>query len=211
MGLQRWYDETILPRLVTLACSHDDIADLRREVVPHARGRVLEIGVGGGLNQPFYNSEAITSFAGIDPNPTLLGAARRRAGANGWTSDIRGGRAEDIPFPDGGFDTVVCTFTLCSVDDHAGALAEMRRVLDPAGRLLFLEHGRAPDPALQRWQDRIEPVWKRLAGNCHLTREIGPALRRAGFEVEPLGRTYLEGAPRWAGWVEWGAARRAGV
>ncbi len=118
---------------------------------------------------------------------------------------------ENIPFRDATFDTVVCTFTLCSVDDPAQVMSEMRRILRPGGRLLFLEHGRAPDADVARWQDRIEPVWKRMAGNCHLTRPIGAALRGAGFEVEPLGQGYLPKAPKFAAWNEWGIARKAGL
>jgi SAM-dependent methyltransferase len=133
------------------------------------------------------------------------------ARAKGWETDIRHGVGEDIPFQDGSFDTVVCTYTLCSVADQPRAIAEMRRILRPGGQLLFLEHGRAPDSGPRKWQRRIEPVWKRLAGNCHLTRQVGAALRGGGFADEPLGQCYLPGAPRWAGWMEWGVGRKAGV
>ncbi|MEC7889877.1 MAG: class I SAM-dependent methyltransferase, partial [Pseudomonadota bacterium] len=122
---------------------------------------------------------------------------------------IRQGVGEDIPFPDGSFDTVVCTYTLCSVDDPTSVLSELRRILAQNGRLLFLEHGRAPDAAVARWQELIEPVWKPLAGGCHLTRPIGSALRAAGFAVEPLGQAYLKKAPKVMGWMEWGVARKA--
>ena len=211
MGLGSWYENKVVPKIVGCGCGTPEVAALRRHVVPLAQGRVLEIGVGGGFNQALYDTDRITFFAGIDPNATLLDQARDRARANGWASEIRQGKAEAIPFPDTQFDTVVCTYTLCSVDNQAKALAEMRRVLKPGGRLLFLEHGRAPDAAPQKWQRRIEPVWKRTMGNCHLTREIGPALRRAGFDVEPMGQEYFPKAPRWAGWMEWGSARRAGA
>lgn len=211
MGFRDWYDAAIMPRIVKLGCGGEDISQLRARIVPLATGKVLEIGCGGGFNQPFYLPDRVSFFAGIDPSPPLLDASRQRAAANGWESDIREGRAESIPFSESAFDTVVCTYTLCSVDDQAAALAEMRRVLKPGGRLLFLEHGRAPDPGPAKWQQRIEPIWKRAMGNCHLTREIGPALRRAGYEVEPLGQEYFPKAPRWAGWMEWGSARRAGV
>ncbi len=211
MGFAQWYDRAILPKVVALGCGTPEVAELRREVVPLARGAVFELGCGGGFNQALYDSSAVTHFCGIDPNPGLLDAARARAAEKGWQADIRAGKGEAIPFGDGSFDTVVCTYTLCSVDDPARVLAEMRRVLKPDGRLLFLEHGRAPDPGPARWQRRIEPVWKHLAGNCHLTREIGNAIRAAGFEVEPIGRGYFEKAPKWAGWMEWGTARRAGA
>ena len=211
MGFGAWYDTHVLPRIIATGCGNEDVARLRREVVPLACGAVFELGCGGGFNQQLYDPDNITSFAGIDPNASLLDAARSRAGASGLRADIRGGVGENIPFADGAFDTVVCTYTLCSVTDQARVLSELRRVLKPGGRLIYLEHGRAPDPDVARWQRRIEPVWKRLAGNCHLTREIGAALRAAGFEVEPIGQEYFAKAPRWAGWMEWGTARRAGA
>lgn len=211
MGLQSWYDRHLMPRLVTLACSQGQIMKRRSQVVPMATGDVFELGCGGGLNQEFYDKEAVTSFSGIDPHGGLLDGARDRARAKGWDVDIREGKGEAIPFSAGSFDTVVCTFTLCSVDDPAQVLSEMRRVLKPGGRLLFLEHGRAPDPNVQKWQERIEPVWKRIGGGCHLTRPIGSAMRGAGFEVEPLGQGYLPKSPKFAAWNEWGIARKAGV
>ena len=209
--LGKWYDETVLPKVVSLGCGSEDVDELRAEVVPLAKGAVFELGCGGGFNQRHYDAAAVTSFSGIDPNASLLEAARQRARDKGWEADIREGNGEDIPFHDGAFDTVVCTYTLCSVDDPARVLAEMRRVLKPGGRMLFLEHGKAPDPGPAKWQRRIEPVWKHLAGNCHLTREIGHSIRKAGFEIEPIGRRYFEKAPKWAGWMEWGVARRAGA
>lgn len=209
MGLRNWYDRHVMPRLVTAACGQEGIEKRRREVIPLAQGRVFEIGCGGGFNQALYDSDKVTSFAGIDPHAKLLDGARLRALAKGWETDIRQGVGEDIPFADGSFDTVVCTYTLCSVDDPARVLSEIRRILAPSGQLLFLEHGRAPDAAVARWQERIEPVWSPLAGGCHLSRPIGASLRGAGFAVEPLGQAYLKKAPRIMGWMEWGVARKA--
>ncbi|TIX49969.1 class I SAM-dependent methyltransferase [Alteraurantiacibacter aquimixticola] len=211
MGLRNWYDETILPKIVAAGCSSPEVSELRAHVVPLAQGKVFEIGCGGGYNQALYKKDAITQFAGIDPNASLLDTSRKRAEAQGWEADIRQGVGEAIPFPDGSFDTVVCTYTLCSVDDQAKVLSELRRILKPGGRLLYLEHGKAPDPGPAKWQRRIEPVWKKLMGNCHLTREIGAAIRPAGFEVEPIGQEYFEKAPKWAGWIEWGVARKVGA
>ena len=209
MGMKAWYDDHVMPRVITAACGQEGIEKRRRQIVPLARGRVFEIGCGGGLNQALYDADAVTSFSGIDPHAKLLDGARIRARAKGWNVDIRQGVGEDIPFPDGSFDTVVCTYTLCSVDDPTRVLSELRRILAQNGRLLFLEHGRAPDAAVARLQEWIEPVWKPLAGGCHLTRPIGSALRAAGFAVEPLGQAYLKKAPRVMGWMEWGVARKA--
>jgi ubiquinone/menaquinone biosynthesis C-methylase UbiE len=209
VGFRSWYDRTIMPRVITCACGQKEIDRLRAKVVPLAEGEILEIGCGGGLNQRHYDHAKVTSFSGVDPSDELREAAAVRARSRGWGADIRDGVAEDIPFPDERFDTVVCTYTLCSVDDHARAIREMRRVLKPGGRLLFLEHGHAPDAGPAAWQRRIEPVWKNLAGNCHLTRPIGAALASAGFAVEPAGQGYLPHAPRFLGWMEWGTARKA--
>ena len=184
MGIKRFYDAHIMPRMITLACGQKGIEDRRREVVPLAEGRVFELGGGGGLNLALYDPEKVTGFAGIDPHSKLLAGARERARARGWDHDIREGVGEDIPFPDSSFDTAVCTYTLCSVDDPVKVLGELRRILKPRGKLIFLEHGKAPDAGVALWQERIEPVWKPLAGGCHLTRPIGASLRGAGFEVE---------------------------
>lgn len=210
MGVKHWYEETILPKLIDFGCAQDHITKLRAQVVPLAQGRVLEMGCGGGLNQPLYDHQKVTYLAGIDPGTTLLESARTRALEQGWEPDFRNGVGESIPFDDGEFDSVVCTYTLCSVQDQARVMAEMRRVLKPGGRLLYLEHGKAPDPGPQKWQRRIEPVWRPLMGNCHLTREVSNALRGAGYEVDPIGQHYQPKAPQWAGWMEWGTARRAG-
>ncbi|MFA6220455.1 MAG: class I SAM-dependent methyltransferase [Erythrobacter sp.] len=210
MGFKSWYDAHVMPRLITMACGQPAIEERRGTLVPLATGNVFEIGCGGGLNQKFYDTARVTGFSGIDPHERLLEDARAQAAGKGWRVDLRQGVGEAIPFNDGSFDTVVCTYTLCSVTDQAQVLSELRRILKPGGRMLFLEHGKAPDPGVARWQQRIEPLWKPLAGGCHLTRPIGSALRGAGFSVEPLGQAYLEKAPRVLGWMEWGVARKEG-
>lgn len=209
MSFRGWYEKKIMPRLITCACGQKEIDHLRAQIVPLAEGDVLEIGCGGGLNQRHYDHARLASFSGIDPNETLREDARLHANERGWETDIRDGVAEAIPFADARFDTVVCTYTLCSVSDQMRALGEMHRVLKPAGKLLYLEHGRAPDVGPAAWQRRIEPVWKHLAGNCHLTRQVGAAIRVAGFAVEPRGQGYLPNAPRFMGWMEWGVASKA--
>lgn len=208
MGLRNWYEEHVLSRFIKCACGDPKIMELRSKLVPLAEGRVFELGVGGGLNQPFYDTAKVTAFTGIDPGGKLLDYARDAAREKGWEADIRQGRGEAIPFPDGSFDTVVSTYTLCSVENEGQVLSELRRILKPGGRLLYLEHGRAPDPGPARWQRRIEPAWKRVMGNCHLTRPVGSAVGDAGFAVDPLGQQYMPKMPRWAGWMEWGTARR---
>ena len=214
MGLQRWYDAHVVPRVIRKLCGSPVIMDRRAQVVPLASGRVFEIGCGGGLNQRFYDPARVTAFAGIDPGARLLEYARDEARRKGWPgssgADIREGVGEDIPFASGSFDTAVCTFTLCSVADPAGVLSELRRILVPGGRLLFLEHGRSPDAGVARWQDRIEPLWKPLAGGCHLTRPIMSAITQAGFDVAPIGARYAPKMPKFAAWMEWGVATAPG-
>lgn len=202
--IRNWYEEKVLPHLIRCACGDQKIMELRSRLVPLAKGRVFELGVGGGLNQPFYEPQQVTGFAGIDPGGKLLAQAREAAEQKGWEADLRQAPGEAIPFPDDSFDTVVSTYTLCSVDDQAQVLSEMRRILKPGGKFIYLEHGRAPDADVARWQRRIEPLWKRMAGNCHLTRPVEVAVRDAGFEIVPGGARYMPRMPRWAGWMEWG-------
>ncbi len=210
MGLASWYDDHIVPRFIKCACSAPGIMELRAKLVPLAQGNVFEIGCGGGINQQFYDPARVSRYAGIDPSEKGLEYARWEAAKKGWETDIRQGFGEDIPFAADSFDTVVCTYTLCSVADPARVLAEIRRILRPGGKLLFLEHGRAPDVGVAKWQGRIEPVWKRLAGGCHLTRPISAAVADSGLPVTPLGQQYLPKTPRFAGWMEWGEGVKAG-
>ncbi len=209
MGFANWYDEQVVPRLIKCACSSPAIAALRAKVVPLASGSVFEIGCGGGLNQQFYDPATVTSYAGLDPSGRGLDFARAEASRKGWSADIRQGFGEAIPFTDASFDCVVCTFTLCSVASPDKTLSELRRILKPGGRLLYAEHGRSPDVPVQKWQDRIEPVWKRMAGGCHLTRPVSGTIMANGFKSMSNGERYAPKTPRWAGWMEWGEAVKA--
>ena len=209
MGLANWYDEHVVPRFIKCACSSPAIMQVRDKVVPLASGAVFELGCGGGINQAFYDPAKVTSYAGMDPSAKGLEYTREAAQAQGRDADIREGVGEAIPFGDASFDCVVCTFTLCSVGDPGQVLRELHRVLRLGGRLLYAEHGRAPDAGVAKWQNRIEPVWKRLAGGCHLTRPVGASIAAGGFAMQPLGARYAPKTPRWAGWIEWGEAVKA--
>ena len=191
-----WWERHGVPRLIKCACSQGQIMKVRSKVVPHACGDVLELGCGGGINMEFYNPARVTSFTGLDPSPELLAMSRAAAQARGMAADIQGGVGEAMPFESGRFDTVVTTFTLCSVADQAAVLAEIRRVLKPGGTALFLEHGAAPDADVAKWQRRIEPVWKRIGGNCHLTRPISGAYEQAGFAVDRQAAAYIPKTPK---------------
>lgn len=202
-----WWERHGVPRLIGFCCAQPQIMKARSRIVPQADGDVLELGCGGGINMEFYDPSRITSYAGLDPSPQLLDRSKEAAQARGMAADIRGGIGEAMPFDDAQFDTILVTFTLCSVQDQAQVLAEMRRVLRPGGKALFLEHGGAPDAGVAKWQRRIEPLWKRIGGNCHLTRPISQAYERAGFSVDRQGAAYMPKTPRPFGWVEYGAAR----
>lgn len=200
------YDRFILPRLLGCACSASPIMRQRAKVVPKAQGRVLELGVGMGLNLSFYDPDRVSSVVGVDPAPELRAAALAAPRDPRLAVTVEDGTAEALPFEDASFDTVVCTFTLCSVCTPAAALAQARRVLKPGGTLLFCEHGLAPDPGVAKWQRRIEPVWKRIAGGCHLTRPIATAIAAAGFGLQQVESMYVPKTPKFAAWNEWGAA-----
>lgn len=200
------YDRYILPRFLRCACSAPGITKQRTKVVPQAEGRVLELGIGMGLNLPFYDPAKVESVTGVDPTPELRAIAEAAPRDPRLSVKVEDGTAEALPFADHSFDCVVCTFTLCSVQDPTAALSEARRVLKPGGRFLYCEHGLAPDADVVKWQRRIEPVWKRLAGGCHLTRPITSAIAASGFKVTRQDSMYIPKAPRFAGWSEWGTA-----
>jgi SAM-dependent methyltransferase len=202
-----FYERHVLPHLISCACGARPIQRQRAKVVPSASGQVLELGIGSGLNLAFYDPDRVASVIGVDPSDELRAKARAAPRPAGLKVEILDGQAERLPFDTASFDTIVCTFTLCSVGSPASALAEARRVLKPDGRLLFSEHGLAPDLSVQRWHRRLEPVWKRLAGGCHLTRPVAGSIEQAGFAIESVETMYLPGAPRAMGWSEWGCAR----
>jgi ubiquinone/menaquinone biosynthesis C-methylase UbiE len=200
------YDRYVLPKLLKLACSAPPMMKQRAKLVPRAEGRVLELGIGLGLNLGFYDPAKVESVTGVDPAPELRAAAKTAPRDPRLTVRVEDGTAEALPFEDKSFDCVVCTFTLCSVHTPGKALAEARRVLKPGGRFLFCEHGLAPDADVAKWQRRIEPIWKSIAGGCHLTRPVTTAIEAAGFKVERVDSMYVPRSPRFAGWNEWGEA-----
>jgi ubiquinone/menaquinone biosynthesis C-methylase UbiE len=187
-----FYQDRILPHLIHLAMRQDSFDPYRRQVVAGAVGRVLEIGVGSGLNLALY-PPAVSDVIGLDASPTLLQRARRAKRTNNLSVELLNGSAEAIPLEARSVDTVVTSWTLCSIPDLARALHEVRRVLTAEGRLLFVEHGRAPDPRVAGWQDRLTPVWKHLAGGCHLNRPMRQLIEASGFRIEQLHTGYMPG------------------
>ncbi|MBO0718347.1 MAG: methyltransferase domain-containing protein [Rhizobiales bacterium] len=187
-----FYQDQIVPLLINASMRQKNLAAYRSRVVSAAEGRVLEIGIGSGLNLPFYSSNA-RQVIGLDPSPKLLAMARRARRSDSRSVEFIEGSAESIPLENASADTIVTTWTLCSIPDALRALCDMRRVLRPGGHLLFVEHGRAPDPNVIWWQDRLTPVWKRLGGGCHLNRAIGTLIQDAGFQFDRLQTGYMRG------------------
>src|SRR6516165_251345 len=187
-----FYQRYVLPRLTHLAMRQKQLLPFRQRIVGAAEGRVLEVGVGSGLNFPIYGA-SVTSVIGLEPSPELLRMARPRAMAAAIPVALLDASAEAIPLDRGSIDTVVTTWTLCTIPNAQRALAEMRRVLKPAGALLFVEHGRAPEPGIARWQDRLDPLWSRLAGGCHLNRKMDDLISGSGFRIEAMENARLPG------------------
>lgn len=203
-----FYSRYILPRLIELACGVSSHREQRQKVVPRARGRVLEVGIGSGLNLAHYDPARVEKVWGVDPSAELRRYARRRAREVPFEVEFLGLEAEEIPLDDASADCVVVTYTLCSIPDPHAALRRMARVLKPGGELIFCEHGAAPDPKVRRWQDRLTPYWKNVGGGCHLNRPIPRLLRDAGLEITQLQSMYIPGW-RPASFNYWGTATHA--
>jgi ubiquinone/menaquinone biosynthesis C-methylase UbiE len=186
------YDNHILPHLINLSMSNRELMPYRERLLSHAQGRVLEIGIGSGLNLPFYGSR-VDEVIGLEPAKRLIAMAQRPARRCSVAVTLIAGSAETVPFDDRCFDTVVTTWTLCSIPNAIDALREMRRVLNAAGQLLFVEHGLAPEADVQKWQHRLTPIWKRIGGGCHLNRPIRSLIESAGFSVDRLETGYAKG------------------
>jgi SAM-dependent methyltransferase len=201
-----FYERYILPPLINMGCGTKPVEYQRRKVVPNAQGVVLELGFGSGLNLPHYDRSRVSRLYALEPSEGMLKRARAKAAEADFPVEILPETAEKLSLPAASVDTVLVTFSLCTIPDGVGALEGARRALKPGGRLLFCEHGRAPDEDVQKAQRRIEPFWKVIGGGCHLTRDIPGMIGAAGFEIEDLQTMYLPGTPRWAGFNYWGAA-----
>ena len=187
-----FYARHVLPWLLHAAMRQEVLRPFRARTVGAAKGRVLEIGIGSGLNLPLYGAE-VHEVVGVDPSAALLNRARYAANQAHVPVALMEGSAEALAFEDGAFDTVVTTWSLCTIPDADRAIAEARRVLRPGGALRFVEHGRAPEPGIARWQDRLDPIWSRVAGGCHLNRAIPSLLTRNGFRLDTLATSRVAG------------------
>lgn len=201
-----FYRHFVLPHLINSSMSNKDVARCRSQIVPEARGQVLEVGVGSGLNLSFYSTQ-VTRVCGVDPSTELLQMARKRADTVNVPVELLQASAEELPVENQEFDTIVMTWTLCSIPHASKAVAEMHRALKPGGNLLFVEHGLAPEPKVSLWQNRLNRPWRALAGGCNLNREIDRLISFGGFRILQLDTSYLPG-PRAFTFTYRGCAQR---
>jgi ubiquinone/menaquinone biosynthesis C-methylase UbiE len=197
------YSKYVLPRLAHFLCSSQLITQQRKKVVPLASGRVLEIGIGSGLNLPFYDAQKVRHVWGLEPNEDMWGLGSSKGVP--FDFEFLQASAEKIPLDNGSADSVVVTYTLCSVAKASEALRDMHRVLRPGGQLIFCEHGSAPDPSVRRWQERLNPIWQKAAGGCRLNLQIPSLLEQGGFKIRVLDKMYIQG-PKIASYNYWGTA-----
>ena len=202
-----FYERHILPRFINCACGTKPIMKQREKVVPLASGTVLEIGIGTGHNLPFYDPSRVQKLIGLDPSGKSWELAAKRAAHLDFDLEFIGLPSERIPLDDDSVDTVLVTYSLCTIPDPISALHGMARVMRPGGSLIFCEHGKAPDAAVRKWQDRVNPLWSRVLGGCNLNRDIPSLLTAAGFGIDHVESMYLPGTPRFAGFNVWGSAR----
>lgn len=201
-----FYERHMLPLLLDCACATKPIRKQREKVIPLAKGKVVEIGIGSGHNLPFYDQSKVTNLIGIDPDEYVWKKSAKKREGFAVPLERLGLSGESIPLPDGSADTVVVTYSLCTIPDPVKALGEMRRILKPGGDLLFTEHGRAPDAKVSKWQDRIDPVWRKIAGGCHSGRPIPDYFEQAGLQLDQLDQMYIPG-PKVLSYNYWGVAR----
>lgn len=202
-----WYETVLLPRLIHLSMRQKKLAEYRPRVLSEARGRVLEVGIGSGLNLWFYPND-VERLLGLDPSAKLLKMARKAQTHSKVPVTLMNGAAESIPLSDASIDTVVMTWALCSIADPVRALGEIRRVLRPDGALLFVEHGLSPEPEVCVWQNRLTPFWKKIGGGCHLNRPIDELITAAGFAIDMLTVGYMKDAPKAFGYMYEGRAQK---
>lgn len=201
------YQKYLLPRIVNFTCGLKPTMKQREKIVPLAEGRVLEIGIGSGLNLPFYTPGRVKHLWGLDPSQEMWALAQKKLGILDFDVEFIEAPAEDIPLDDGSADTVLITYTLCTIPDVGSALEEARRVLKSDGSLVFCEHGLAPDESVRRWQNGLNPLWTRVAGGCNLNRPISTLIKQAGFRIRGMDTMYI---PGWkpASFNYWGTANQ---
>jgi ubiquinone/menaquinone biosynthesis C-methylase UbiE len=200
------YEKYVLPKFLNCACGSKPVSYQRKKVVPLAEGKVLEIGIGSGLNLPFYDKTKIDEIWGLDPSEELSVMAKQVANEESMEVKFISSGAEDIPLPDNYFDSVLVTYTMCTIPEVQRANQEIRRVLKDNGKMIFCEHGEAPDQNIRKWQSRINPFWGKLAGGCNINRKIPSLIQESGFDIIQMEEMYLPNTPKIAGYNYWGFA-----
>ena len=203
-----FYEKYVLPKVLNCTCGSKPIKLQREKIVPLAYGKVLEIGIGSGLNIPFYNHSMIDEFHALEPSKELCEMAIEVAQQNNVEVKLHQCGAENIPLPENYFDTVLITYTMCTIPDVALSNSEIIRVLKDDGKLLFCEHGLAPDKNIAKWQKRINPLWSKIAGGCNLNRDIPNLISSSGFKISNMEEMYLPSTPKFAGYNYWGVAKK---
>lgn len=204
-----FYQRHIEPAVVSFACSLKPIGKQREKVVPKAYGEVLEVGFGSGLNLPYYDASRVSRLYALEPSPEMRARAERRVAASPLTLEFLDLPGETVPLETASVDSVLVTYTMCTIPDAVKALSEMRRVLKPGGAMFFCEHGRAPENGIAKWQDRLNGVWGAMAGGCNLNRDIPALIGKGGFVIDELEEMYLPSTPKFAGYNYWGRATAA--
>ena len=200
------YEKYVLPKFLNCACGSKPVSYQRKKVVPLAEGKVLEIGIGSGLNLPFYDKAKIDEIWGLDPSEELSEMAKQVADEESMEVKFISSGAEDIPLPDNYFDCVLVTYTMCTIPEVQRANQEIRRVLKDDGKMIFCEHGEAPDQNIRKWQNRINPLWGKMAGGCNINRKIPSLIQESGFDIIEMEEMYLPNTPKIAGYNYWGYA-----
>ena len=200
------YNKYVVPKLLDVCCSTKPIKYQRNKIVPYAKGEVLEIGIGSGLNLPYYNKSLVKKVYGLDPSEELNEIALKNASEINLDINFIISGAEEIKLPSKSIDTVLITYTLCTIPEFKAALKEIKRVLKDDGIMLFCEHGLAPDKNISKWQNRINPLWGKLFGGCNINRNIPSLIQQAGFDIIELEEMYLPNTPKIAGYNYWGYA-----
>ena len=202
-----FYEKKILPKVLDLLCGSSPINYQRKKIVPKVSGNVLEIGIGSGLNLPHYNVSNISNITALDPAEELTDIAKKRISELDLDIDVINCGAEEIPLESKSFDSILVTYTLCSIENLDDSMREIRRVIKDDGTLFFCEHGIAPDLKTKNWQNRINPIWKRLMGGCNINRDIPEIISNSKLEIVDLETMFLPSTPRIAGFNYWGTAR----
>ena len=204
--IAKLYERHVLPKVLDACCSTKPVNYQRNKIVPHAKGKILEIGIGSGINIPFYNKANVEKIYGLDPSEELNNIAQKKAINNNLEIDFLLNGAEDIPLPSNSMDTILITYTLCTIQDLDSSLKEIKRVMKDDAVMLFCEHGIAPDANVIKWQNRVNPLWGKLFGGCNINRNIPEIIQSSGFTLNSLDQMYLPSTPKIVGYNYWGKA-----